>query len=167
MTLVVYIYIICGYQTSCHQEIWHKCWYRFSWKAISKYMSLSLARLCGEWRLVRTHNFQNWKIMLSESRWRNRKAVEEGFSESEAVEEGFSESEAVNEIGKPFQKAESRWRTRKAVEEDFFGFLGNEKAVEENQILSKENLGSRFDTKISTSCVHGFMWLVFQFFNCS
>ena len=63
------------------------CWYRFSWKAISTYMSLSLARLCGEWRLVRTHNFRNWKIMLSESRWRrflgkqirwrNRKAVEE------------------------------------------------------------------------------------------
>ncbi len=24
MTLVVYIYIICGYQTSCHWEIWHK-----------------------------------------------------------------------------------------------------------------------------------------------
>ncbi len=27
------------------------CRYRFSWKAISTYMSLSLARLCGEWRL--------------------------------------------------------------------------------------------------------------------
>ncbi len=24
MTLVVYIYIICGYQTSRHQVIWHK-----------------------------------------------------------------------------------------------------------------------------------------------
>ncbi len=24
MTLVVYIYIICGYQTSRHQAIWHK-----------------------------------------------------------------------------------------------------------------------------------------------
>ncbi len=81
--------------------------------------------------------------MLSESRWRNRKAIEEGFSESEAVEEGFSES--------------------KAVEEDF----SESEAVEENQILSEENLGSRFDTKISTSRAHGFTWLVFQFFNCS
>ncbi len=27
----------------------------------------------------------------------------------------------------------------KAVEEDFLGFLGNRKAVEENQILSEEN----------------------------
>jgi hypothetical protein len=24
LTLVVYMYIICGYQTSCHQEIWQK-----------------------------------------------------------------------------------------------------------------------------------------------
>jgi hypothetical protein len=24
VSLVVYIYIICGYQTSCHQAIWHK-----------------------------------------------------------------------------------------------------------------------------------------------
>jgi hypothetical protein len=24
VTLVVYIYIICGYQTSCHHVIWHK-----------------------------------------------------------------------------------------------------------------------------------------------
>ncbi len=29
------------------------CGYRFSWKPISTYMSLTLARLCGEWRLVR------------------------------------------------------------------------------------------------------------------
>ncbi len=29
-----------------------RCWYRFSWKPISIYMSLTLARLCGEWRLV-------------------------------------------------------------------------------------------------------------------
>jgi hypothetical protein len=28
------------------------CRYRFSWKAISTCMSLTLARLCGEWRLV-------------------------------------------------------------------------------------------------------------------
>ncbi len=70
------------------------CRYRFSWKPISTYMSLTLARLCGEWQLVRTHNFQDLKIMLLESRWRNWKAVEEGFSE----------------IGKPLKKSESRWR---------------------------------------------------------
>ncbi len=66
------------------------CWYRFSWNPISTYMSLTLARLCGEWQLVQTHNFQDWKIMLSESRWRNWKAVEE--------------------IGKLLKKSESRWR---------------------------------------------------------
>ena len=69
-----------------------------------------------------------------------------------------------------------RQRNWKAVEEDFLGFLGNQKAVEENQILSKENrslgegksqfsqdileflaiLGSRFGTEFATMCVHGF-----------
>jgi hypothetical protein len=39
--------------------------------------------------------------------------------------------------------AESRWRNRKSVEEDFLGFLGNRKAIEENQILSKENWNKR------------------------
>ncbi len=43
------------------------------------------------------------------------------------------------------KKLESRFRKRKAVEdrkaveEDFLGFLGNEKAVEENRTLSEEN----------------------------
>jgi hypothetical protein len=58
-------------------------------------------------------------LKKSESRWRNRKAVEE--------------------IGKPLKKSESSWKNWKAVEEDFLGFLRNWKAVEENQILSKEN----------------------------
>jgi hypothetical protein len=72
-----------------------------------------------------------------------------------------------------------RRRNRKAVEEDFLGFLGflgNRKAVEENQILSEENrslgerksqfsqdileflaiLGSCFHTKFGTMCAHGF-----------
>ncbi len=69
-----------------------------------------------------------------------------------------------------------RQRNRKAIEEDFLGFLGNRKAVEENRILSEENwsfgegksrfsqdilkflaiLGSRFDTKFSITCAHGF-----------
>jgi hypothetical protein len=38
-----------------------------------------------------------------------------------------------------WRKSESRWRNWKAVEEDFLGFLGNEKAVEENRTLSEEN----------------------------
>jgi hypothetical protein len=32
-----------------------------------------------------------------------------------------------------------RQRNWKAIEEDFLRFLGNQKAVEENQILSKKN----------------------------
>ena len=32
-----------------------------------------------------------------------------------------------------------RRRNQKAVVEDFLGFLGNEKAVEENRTLSEEN----------------------------
>jgi hypothetical protein len=76
-----------------------------------------------------------------------------------------------------------RQRNRKAVEEDFLGFLRNRKAVEEIRILSEENwslgegkswisqdileflaiLGSCFDTKFSTTCAHGFSWLIFQF----
>jgi hypothetical protein len=55
----------------------------------------------------------------SESCWRNRKAVEES--------------------GKPLKTLESRWRNWKAFEEDFLGFLGNWKAIEENQTLSEEN----------------------------
>jgi hypothetical protein len=46
---------------------------------------------------------------------------------------------AITEIRNASKRAESRWRNRKAVQEDFLGFLGNWKAVEENQILSKEN----------------------------
>ena len=80
-------------------------------------MSLTLARLCGEWRLV--SKAQNSKL------------------ENNA-------SDSALEIGKPLKKfsrkSESHWRNPKAVEEDFLGFLGNWKAVEENWILSEENL---------------------------
>ncbi len=66
---------------------------------------------------------QDMNKLLAESRWRKQKAVEE--------------------IGKLLKKiswkTESQWRNRIAVEEDFLGFLGNRKAIEENQILSKEN----------------------------
>ncbi len=37
--------------TSVGHDLDLRCWYRFSWKAISTYMSSTLARLCGEWRL--------------------------------------------------------------------------------------------------------------------
>jgi hypothetical protein len=109
-----------------------------------------------------------------ESRWRNRKAVEEN-------------EKAITESRNASKKAESRQRNQKAIEEDFLGFLVNQKAVEENRILSEENrslgegksqfsqdileflaiLGSCFYTKFVTMCAHGFTWLVFQFFNCS
>jgi hypothetical protein len=69
-----------------------------------------------------------------------------------------------------------RQRNRKAVEEEFLEFLGNWKAIEENQNLSEENrslgegksqfsqdileflaiLGSCFYTKFGTMCAHGF-----------
>ncbi len=151
-------------------------------------MSLTLARLCGEWQLVSGANYSRYEQFVSrkplkkvESRWRNQKAVEEEFL-------GFLRNwKAVEESGKPLKKSESHWRNWKAIEEDFLGFLGNRKAVEENRILCEENQslreiksqfsqdileflaisGSRFDTKFATMCVHGFTWLVFQFFNCS
>ncbi len=48
--------------------------------------------------------------MLSESHWRNRKAVEEGFLESEAVEEIGKPLKKIfsdfSEIGKPLKKIE-------------------------------------------------------------
>jgi hypothetical protein len=120
-------------------------------------------------------------LKKSESHWRNWKAVEEIGKLLKKIFLDILESE------KPLKKAESRWRNRKAVEEDFLGFLGNWKAVEENPILCEENrslgegksqfsqdilkilaiLGSRFDTKFATMCAHGFIWLVFQFFNYS
>ncbi len=69
-----------------------------------------------------------------------------------------------------------RRRNWKAIEEDFLGLLRNQKAVEENRILSKENrslgegksqfskdilkflaiLGSCFYTKFGTMYAHGF-----------
>ncbi len=111
---------------------------------ISTYMSLTLARLCGEWRLV-SRNYKargasggkheaqivilcilaavnrfSWisrkaEILQGklESRWRNRKAVEEN-------------RKAVEEIGKPLKKAESHWRKWKAIEE-------KRKAVDESR----------------------------------
>ncbi len=98
-----------------------RCRYRLSGKPISTYMSLTLARLCSEWRLV-SGNYEarggsggKYKAQIvifyilaainrfsrtsrklesrwgkSESRWRNRKAIEER--------------------GKLLKKAESHWR---------------------------------------------------------
>ncbi len=97
-----------------------QCRYRFSWKAISTCMSLTLARLCGEWRLVskiygaRSGQYEAWIAI-------------------------FRIFAAIDRFSRISRKVESRWRNRKAVEEDFLGFLGNQKAVEENWILIEEN----------------------------
>ncbi len=80
------------------------CQYRFSWKAISTYMSLSLARLCGEWRLVLTHNFRNWKIMLSESRWRRFLGWRSRWRRFLGKRSHWRNRKAVEEIGKPLKK---------------------------------------------------------------
>jgi hypothetical protein len=62
----------------------------------------------------------SWISWKSESRCRNRKAIEEDFL-------GFlGNRKAVEE-------------NQKAVEEDFLKFLENWKAIEENQISSEEN----------------------------
>ncbi len=68
-------------------------------------MSLTLARLCGEWQqiiqdmnnLLAEQIIQDMNNLLEESRWRNQKAAEE--------------------IGKPLKKLESHWRKQNAVEE--------------------------------------------------
>ncbi len=126
-------------------------------------MSLILARLCGEWR-------------LASGKYEEVRSGKTKYSRYEYFDNIEENGKPLREIRKPLQKVEMRQRNRKAVEEDFLGFLGNWKAVEENRILSEENrsfgegkspfsqdileflaiLGSRFDTKYSTTCVHGF-----------
>ncbi len=151
-------------------------------------MSLTLARLCGEWRLVseiyeaRSGKYEAqisiFRIPTAEnftagyrdfgcnSLLRNI-AISSGKNEapiaifcifaavdrfswiSWKVESRWGKSESRQgklKIWKPLlkiwnvsKKAESHWRNRKAVQEDFLRFLGNRKAVEEIQILSKEN----------------------------
>jgi hypothetical protein len=144
-------------------------------------MSLTLARLCGEWRLVsENYEARKQKIQSSDSdlsyscsqlfvflqpfilsqniailsgKYKARIAIFrilaaiDRFSRiSQKVESSWGKSEsswrnwkAIEESGKLLKKAESCWRKRKAVEEDFLGFIGNRKAVEENQTLREEN----------------------------
>ncbi len=71
-------------------------------------MSLTLARLCGEWRQI----IQDMNNLLAEQIIQDMN--------------NFSR-------GKPLKKSESRWRYWKAVEEDFLGFLWKRKAVEESE----------------------------------
>ncbi len=58
-TRKLWLQVSCSFASKTHQQLWWwhtpttHCRYRFRWKAISTYMSLSLARLCGEWRLSR------------------------------------------------------------------------------------------------------------------
>ncbi len=144
-------------------------------------MSLTLARLCGEWRLV-GENYEVWKrkirssnsdlsysnrrlfvfqppnilsrnIAISSGKYEARIAIFRIFAAINRFSrlflrkwKAFEENrKAVSESRKPVKKSESRWRNRKAVEEDFLGFLGNEKAVEENWTLSEENRVLRKD----------------------
>ncbi len=139
------------------------CRYRFSWKPISTYMSLTLARLCDEWRLVRTHNFQDWKIMLSESRWRNRKAIEEGFSE---IRKPLKKSESHwRRFSRISRKSESRWRKSnfERGKSDFRRRLPE--GIFQKEYHSPEAIASR-QCVVLRKGLHGFTWLVFQFFNC-
>ena len=153
-------------------------------------MSLTLARLCGEWRLVsENYKARKQKIQSSDSDllYSYRRLFYCGillfWLKYEAQIAIFRILAAIDRFSQISRKMESRWRNRKAVEEYFIRFLGNWKAVEENRILCEENrslgegksqfsqdilkflaiLGSRFDTKFSTTCAHGFTWLVFQF----
>ncbi len=80
---------------------------------ISTYMSLTLARLCGEWQLVSGANYSRYEYFVS------RKPLRK-------AESRYRKQKVVEEIGKPLKKI-------------FLGFLGYRKAVEENRILSKEN----------------------------
>ncbi len=90
------------------------CWYRFSGKPISTYMSLTPARLCGEWWLV-GGNY--------EARGSGRKY--------EAQIVIFCILAAINRFSRISRKAENRWGNRKAIEENW-------KAVEESKKLLKK-----------------------------
>ena len=66
------------------------CRYRFSWKAISTYMSLTLARLCSEWR-------------LASGKYEEVRGGKTKYSRYEYFDN-------IEEIGKPLKKSESHWR---------------------------------------------------------
>ncbi len=107
------------------------CWYRFSWKPISTYMSLTLARLCGEWQLV-SKNYKAWSgkykawIVIFRNLaadyfncgilqfWLKYKARIAIFCILAAIDRFSWISWKVESR---WGKSESRWRNQKAVEE--------------------------------------------------
>ncbi len=92
-------------------------------------MSLTLARLCGEWRLVS-------KIYGARSgKYEARIAIFHIFA-------------AIYRFSQISWKVESRQRNRKAVEEDFLGFLGNWKAAHG----TKATGGATYISPLLTKC---------------
>ncbi len=104
--------------------------YRFKGKPISAYMSLTLARLCGEWRLERrlvSGNYESKKAMnqqelrSSGNEWRDIRSSTSDLlytCHRKQILSYFSESrKPLRKIGKPSKKAENHKRKRKAIEE--------------------------------------------------
>ncbi len=108
-----------------------KCQYGFSWKPISTYMSLTLARLCGEWQLV-SKNYEVWSgkyepwivifcILAADYFyrwilwfWLKYKARIAIFRILAAIDRFSLISQKVESR---WGKSESRWRKREAVEQ--------------------------------------------------
>ena len=81
-------------------------------------MSLTLARLCGEWQ-------------LASGKYKEVQSGKTKYSRYEYFDNIEEIGRPLRKIRKPLRKVEIRRRNRKAVEEDFLGFLGNRKAIEE------------------------------------
>ncbi len=108
------------------------CQYRFSWKPISTYMSLTLARLCGEWQLV-SENYEarsrKYKALIVIFRILATNYFYRGISQFwlkyEAWIAIFPILAAIDrfspiswKVESRWGKLESRWRNQKAVEEN-------------------------------------------------
>jgi hypothetical protein len=137
---------------------------------ISTYMSLTLARLCGEWQLVSGNykargasggkyeaqivifrilaavNRFSWISWKAESRW--------GKSESR-----WRNWKAIEESGKPLKKVESCWRK--------YNFVWGKSDFRRRKIpifpkrfsTFWQFWGLVFDTRFATMCTHGFTLL--------
>jgi hypothetical protein len=82
-------------------------------------MSYTLARLCSEWRLVLDKILSVWIFLRKNYKARSGKSKYSRYEYFDNIEE------SGKPLKKVFWKTESRWRR----------FLGNRKAIEENQIL--------------------------------